>query len=398
MKILVINAGSSSIKYQLVDMTNEIVIAKGMCDRVGQQSSTLIYKGKSDIRLDDVKMPSHVEAMKFVLDALVHADYGVIKNLSEVSAVGHRVVLGGEDYTGSVVIDETVMKALYANIGLAPLHNPANIQGIEACKEIMPTTPMVAVFDNAFHSSMPDYAYLYAINYDDYKKHKIRKYGFHGTSHMFISQEVERITGKKDNKIVIAHLGNGASMSAVKNGKSIDTSMGLTPLQGLVMGTRCGDIDAAAVEYLVNNTDMDVHQVTTYLNKKCGLLGISGLSSDFRDLEEEYAKGDKCNPRARLAIEMFCYRVKSYVGSYAAAMGGIDCLVFTGGIGENSSIVREKVVEGLEFLGLELDKKANDTAKRGEMTLFTTGKKVKGYVIPTNEEIMIARDTLRLVK
>ncbi|MCL2861212.1 MAG: acetate kinase [Firmicutes bacterium] len=394
MKILVINAGSSSIKYQLFDMTNECVIAKGMCDRVGQQSSTLIHKGKKDIRLEDVKMPSHVEAMKFVLDALVHAEHGVIKDLSEIKAVGHRVVLGGEDYTGSVVIDGTVMKALYANIGLAPLHNPANIQGIEACKEIMPKTPMVAVFDNAFHSTMPDYAYMYAINYDDYKKHKIRKYGFHGTSHLFVSSEAERLIGRKDLKIVIAHLGNGASMSAVKNGKSVDTSMGLTPLQGLIMGTRCGDIDSAAVEYLVNNTGMNVHEVTTYLNKKCGLLGICGFSSDFRDIEDEYEKG---NDRARLAVEMFCYRVKSYVGSYAAAMGGLDCLVFTGGIGENSYIVREKVMEGLEFLGLEIDDKANKTTKRGETKLFSKGK-AKAYVIPTNEEIMIARDTLRLVK
>ena len=395
MKILVINAGSSSIKYQLFDMANESVIAKGMCDRVGIENSTLILKGKKDIRLEGLKMPSHVEAMKFVLEALTHADHGVIKDLSEIKAVGHRVVLGGEEYTGSVIIDEKVMKALYANVGLAPLHNPANIQGIEACKANMPKTPMVAVFDNAFHSTVPDYAYMYAINYDDYKKYKLRKYGFHGTSHLFVSGEAEKLFGRKDLKIVVAHLGNGASMSAVKNGKSIDTSMGLTPLQGLIMGTRSGDIDAAAVEYLVKNSSMNVHEVTTYLNKKCGLLGVSGVSSDFRDLEDALAAG---NDRARLAIEMFTYRVKSYIGSYAAAMGGLDCLVFTGGIGENSPIVRGKVMEGLEFLGLELNEKANETAKRGEVTLLTKGDKARAYIIPTNEEIVIARDTLRLVK
>ncbi len=391
MKILVINAGSSSIKYQLIEMDNESVLAKGVCERIGQKSSTLKHEGKKKVVIDDLKMPTHIEGMKYVLDALVNKEYGVISSMSDIAAVGHRVLLSGEDYDSSVKIDDTVKAVIEMNKNLGPLHMPANLMGINACQEVMPDVPMVAVFDNTFHSTMPDYAYMYAIPYDDYKKYQIRKYGFHGTSHMFIASEAEKILGKKEYKLIVCHLGNGASVSAVKNGKCVDTSMGLTPLEGLVMGTRSGDIDPAVIEYLMDKTGMNVHEATEYLNKKCGVLGISGVSSDFRDLTAAMEAG---NDRARLAIDMFAYRVKKYIGSYAAAMGGVDCIAFTGGIGEHVSVVREKVLEGLEFLGVTFDKAKNNDPK-GDIVELSTGK-TKVYIIPTNEELVIARETLRL--
>ncbi len=391
MKILVINAGSSSIKYQLIEMDNESVLAKGVCERIGQKSSTLKHEGKKKVVIDDLKMPTHIEGMKYVLDALVNKEYGVISSMSDIAAVGHRVLLSGEDYDSSVKIDDTVKAVIEKNKNLGPLHMPANLMGINACQEVMPDVPMVAVFDNTFHSTMPDYAYMYAIPYDDYKKYQIRKYGFHGTSHMFIASETEKILGKKEYKLIVCHLGNGASVSAVKNGKCVDTSMGLTPLEGLVMGTRSGDIDPAVIEYLMDKTGMNVHEATEYLNKKCGVLGISGVSSDFRDLTAAMEAG---NDRARLAIDMFAYRVKKYIGSYAAAMGGVDCIAFTGGIGEHVSVVREKVLEGLEFLGVTFDKAKNNDPK-GDIVELSTGK-TKVYIIPTNEELVIARETLRL--
>ena len=329
-----------------------------------------------------------------VLDALVSKEYGVIDDMSEIAAVGHRVVHGAETFTDSVKITDEVMEQIADAIELAPLHQPANIMGIKACVAAMPNAPQVAVFDTTFHSTMPDYAYMYAIPYEDYKSYRVRKYGFHGTSHLFVSSEARKIAGRDDIKIVVCHLGNGASVSAVKNGKCVDTSMGLTPLEGLLMGTRSGDIDPAAVEFLMGKKDMDVHEAMNYFNKKCGVLGVSGVSSDFRDL---IAAMDEGNDRARLAVDMFAYRVKKYVGAYAAAMGGIDFIAFTGGIGEHTEIVREKVLEGLGFMGVEFDKDKNNNVPRGETyQISTPDSKVSVYIIPTNEELVIARETLRL--
>ncbi|MDR2201994.1 MAG: acetate kinase [Clostridiales bacterium] len=393
MKVLVINAGSSSIKYQLIETDNESVIAKGICERIGLNSSTLVHSGGKLVHMDGLNMPTHVEAMKYLLDALIDKTHGVINSMSDIAAIGHRVLLSGEDYDSSVLIDDRAIGVIKSNINLGPLHIPANLMGIEACRAVMPSVPMAAVFDNTFHSTMPDYAYMYAIDYDDYKKYKLRKYGFHGTSHMYVSGEAQKLLGKKNSKIVVCHLGNGASVSAVKDGKCIDTSMGLTPLEGLVMGTRCGDIDAAAVEYLMDKKHMDIREATSYLNKRCGVLGVSGVSSDFRDLSAAVESG---NDRARLAVEMFAYRVKKYVGSYAAAMGGLDCIAFTGGVGEHSPAVRELVMTGLEFLGVKFDKALNENVKRGAVSLISGGK-TKVYIIPTNEELVIARETRRLI-
>lgn len=395
MKILVVNAGSSSLKYQLIEMDNESVLAKGVCERIGQQNAVLVHKGKTEARIEK-PMPTHKEAMQLVLEALVDKDYGVIDSMQEIAAVGHRVLHSGEDFKESVLIsDDEVLKKIESNVDLGPLHMPANIMGIKACKEVMPWAPQVAVFDTTFHSTMPDYAYMYAIRYEDYKKYKIRKYGFHGTSHLYITGEIRKILGpEKCNKLVVCHLGNGASVSAVKDGKCIDTSMGLTPLEGLVMGTRSGDIDPAVVEYMMDKTGMNVHEMLNYLNKKSGVEGISGVSSDFRDLVKAYEEG---NDRARLAIDMFAYRVKKYIGAYAAALGGLDCVVFTGGIGEHTEIVREKVMQGMEYLGIDFDFDKNNNVERGAVTeLNKPLSKVKVYIIPTNEELVIARETLRL--
>ena len=394
MKILVVNAGSSTLKYQLIEMDNESVLAKGVCERIGQQGSVLVHRGKGEeVRIQGA-MPTHSEAIKMVLDALVDKNYGVISDMKEIAAVGHRVLHGGVIFKESALVTDETLKQIESNIDLGPLHMPPNIMGIKACRAAMPHAPQVAVFDTTFHATMPDYAYMYAIPYDDYKNFKIRKYGFHGTSHLFVSGEAAKLMGRKDFKLVVCHLGNGASVSAVKDGKCVDTSMGLTPLEGLVMGTRSGDIDPAVIEYLMDKKGMDIHEATNYLNKKSGVLGVSGVSSDFRDLVAAMNDG---NDRARLAIDMFSYRVKKYIGSYAAAMGGLDCVAFTGGIGEHTEIVREKVMNGLEFLGIDFDYDKNNNVPRGEITLLTKpASKVKVYIIPTNEELVIARETLRL--
>lgn len=394
MKILVVNAGSSSLKYQLIEMDNESVFAKGVCERIGQQGSVLVHKGKGEeVRIQGA-MPTHSEAIKMVLDALVDKKYGVISDMKEIAAVGHRVLHGGVIFKESALVTDETLKLIESNIDLGPLHMPANIMGIKACRAAMPHAPQVAVFDTTFHATMPDYAYMYAIQYDDFKDYKIRKYGFHGTSHLFVSGEAAKLMGRKDFRLVVCHLGNGASVSAVKDGKCVDTSMGLTPLEGLVMGTRSGDIDPAVIEYLMDKKGIDIHEATNYLNKKSGVLGVSGVSSDFRDLVAAMNDG---NDRARLAVDMFSYRVKKYIGSYAAAMGGLDCVAFTGGIGEHTEIVREKVMRGMEFLGIDFDFEKNNNVPRGEITLISKpSSKVKVYIIPTNEELVIARETLRL--
>lgn len=396
MKVLVINAGSSSLKYQLIEMDTETVLAKGVCERIGQDRSKLVHEANGVKRDIMGAMPTHAEAIRMVLDALISKEYGVISDMSEIAAVGHRVVHGGEAFKESTLVTDETFAELEKINDLAPLHNPSSVLGIKACKKVMPDAPMVVVFDTTFHATMPDYAYMYAIPYEDYKDYKIRKYGFHGTSHLFIAGEAAKIMGTKDMKLVVCHLGNGASVSAVKNGKCVDTSMGLTPLEGLVMGTRCGDIDAAVLEYLMDKKGMDIHEATTYLNKKCGVLGVSGVGSDFRDL---VAAMDAGNDRARLAVDMFSYRVKKYIGSYAAAMGGLDCVVFTGGIGEHTEIVREKVMQDMEFLGIDFDFEKNNNVPRGEtFEVSKEGSKVKVFIIPTNEELVIARETLRKSK
>ena len=395
MKILVVNAGSSSLKYQLIEMDNESVLAKGVCERIGQENAVLVHKGSKEVRIEK-PMPTHKEAMQLVLAALVDKEYGVIGSMEEIAAVGHRVLHSGEDFKESVLIkDDEVLKRIEGNIELGPLHIPANVMGIKACKEVMPWAPQVAVFDTTFHSTMPDYAYMYAIRYEDYKKYKIRKYGFHGTSHLYITGEARKIMGAdKCRRLVVCHLGNGASVSAVKDGKCIDTSMGLTPLEGLVMGTRSGDLDPAVLEFMMDKTGMNIHEMLNYLNKKSGVDGISGVGSDFRDLVKAYDEG---NDRARLAIDMFSYRVKKYIGAYAAALNGLDCIVFTGGIGEHTEIVREKVMKDMEYLGVDFDFEKNNHVGRGNVTeLSKPDSKVKVYIIPTNEELVIARETLRL--
>lgn len=394
MKVFVVNAGSSSLKYQLIEMDNESVLAKGVCERIGQDGSKLIHNGKLGKVEISGAMPTHAEAIKMVLAALVDKENGVISDMSEIAAVGHRVLHGAEDFKENVLVEGDVLARIESNVDLGPLHMPANIMGIKACQEVMPAAPQVAVFDTTFHSSMPDYAYMYAIPYEDYKAYKVRKYGFHGTSHLYVSGEAINLLGSKDKKIVVCHLGNGASVSAVKNGKCVDTSMGLTPLEGLVMGTRSGDIDPAVMEFIMEKKGMDIHEATNYLNKKCGVLGVSGVSSDFRDLIAAMEAGDD---RARLAVEMFSYRVKKYIGSYAAAMGGLDCVAFTGGIGEHTEIVRELVMKDMEFLGIDFDFEKNNNVPRGEnCEISKPGSKVKVYIIPTNEELVIARETLRL--
>ncbi len=392
MKVLVINAGSSSLKYQLIETDSEKVLGKGVCERIGAEGSTLKHSGRKTVQIDK-PMPTHKEAIKLVLDALVDKDHGVISSMSEIAAVGHRVLHSGEDFNDSTLITPETLEKIESNTDLGPLHMPANIMGIRACREVMPNAPMVAVFDTTFHSTMPDYAYMYGIDYDDYKKYKVRKYGFHGSSHAYVSGRASQLMGTDKIKTVVCHLGNGASISAVKDGKCVDTSMGLTPLEGLIMGTRSGDIDPAVIEYLMDKKKCDIHEMTNYLNKKCGVLGVSGVSSDFRDLEAAVNAG---NARAKLAMDMFGYRVKKYVGSYAAAMGGLDCLVFTGGIGEHTVCVRKAVCENMEYLGIVLDDKKNANPPRDtEVEISAKNSKVKIYIIPTNEELYIARETLK---
>lgn len=398
MKVLVINCGSSSLKYQLIDMQTEESLAQGLVERIGIEGSVLTQKVEGREKYI-VKQPmsDHKVAIKLVLEALVDEQNGVISSMDEISAVGHRVVHGGEKYNKSVIIDSEVKSYIEECFKLAPLHNPANMIGITACEDLMPNTPMVAVFDTAFHGTMPEEAYLYALPYELYEKHGIRKYGFHGTSHKYVSQTVAEVMGKdiKDLKIVTCHLGNGASLCAVKNGVSIDTSMGFTPLQGVAMGTRSGDIDPAIVSFLVKEEGLTVDEVTDLLNKKSGVFGISGISSDFRDIEDAAFKEDVY--RAKLALKIFEYKVRSTIGAYAAIMGGIDAIVFTAGVGENGPETREACLSGLEFLGVEVDTEANKV--RGKVReISKPGCKVKAFVIPTNEELVIARDTLELIQ
>ena len=395
MKVLVINAGSSSLKYQLLDTANQEVLAKGLCERIGIDGK-FTYKapGKNTIDAVDVAMPTHSEAIQAVLNALVDADNGVIASMSEIEAVGHRVVHGGETFACSVKIDDKVMAALEECIPLAPLHNPANITGIKACQDCMPGVPMVAVFDTAFHQTMPPVAYTYALPYEYYENDKVRRYGFHGTSHKYVAQRAAAMLGKdaSELKLISCHLGNGSSVTAIDGGKSVDTSMGFTPLAGLPMGTRSGDLDAGILEYLMGKYNMDIKEMVSILNKKSGVQGVSGVSSDFRDLENANKEG---NARAGLAVDMFNYGVKKLIGSYAAAMGGVDAIIFTAGVGENSANQRMAIASGLEFMGVEMDAEANNV--RGKETVISTAdSKVKVLLIPTNEELMIALDTAAL--
>ena len=398
MKILVINAGSSSLKYQLLDPATGELLAKGLCERIGIDGK-FTYKpqlaGKQVLDAVDVAMPTHSEAIKAVMDALVDKDNGVIASMSEIDAVGHRVVHGGEAFAQSVLITDDVMKAIEDCIPLAPLHNPANITGIRACQKVMGNVPMVAVFDTAFHQTMPEKAYLYALPYEYYENDKVRRYGFHGTSHRYVSARAAAMLGRdaKELKIITCHLGNGSSVSAVDCGKSVDTSMGFTPLAGLPMGTRSGDLDAGILEYLMTKYDMDIKEMLNVLNKKSGVLGISGVSSDFRDLEQAAEQG---NHRAGLALEAFQYGVKKLVGAYAAAMGGVDAIVFTAGVGENDAGTRMAVASGLEFMGVKMDAQANSTRGK-EAVISASDSKVKVLLIPTDEELMIATDTAEIV-
>ena len=395
MNVLVINCGSSSLKFQLINSESEAVLAKGLCERIGIDGRLTYQPAGGEKNVSEKAMPTHTEAIQFVIDALTDADTGVVKSLDEIGAVGHRVVHGGEKFAKSVVVTPDVKAAIAECNDLAPLHNPANLIGIEACESLMPSTPQVVVFDTAFHQTMPEKAYMYGLPYEYYEKYKVRRYGFHGTSHSFVSKRVAEIVGKPYNatKTIVCHLGNGASISAVLNGESVDTSMGLTPLEGLVMGTRSGDIDPAIMEFVAKKENLDIAGIMNVLNKKSGVEGISGVSSDFRDLEEA---ADNGNARAALAIDVFAYRVAKYVGAYTAAMNGVDNIVFTAGIGENAGLVRTKVCSYLGYLGITIDEEAN--GKRGEeIVISTPDSKVKVLVVPTNEELAIARETVALV-
>ena len=395
MNVLVINCGSSSLKFQLINSDTEAVLAKGLCERIGIDGRLTYQPAGGEKETTDKPMPTHTEAIQFVINALTDAKTGVVASLEEIGAVGHRVVHGGEKFASSTVINEEVLAAIEECNDLAPLHNPANLIGIRACQELMPNVPMVAVFDTAFHQTMPEKAYMYGLPYEYYDKYKVRRYGFHGTSHSFVSKRTAEFLGKEyDNtKTVVCHLGNGASICAVLNGKSVDTSMGLTPLEGLVMGTRSGDVDPGALEFLAKKEGLDITGLLNMLNKKSGVHGLSGISSDFRDLAAGAAAGNK---QAQIAIEVFAYRVAKYVGSYVAAMNGVDAITFTAGIGENDGSIREKVCSYLGYLGITIDKEAN--SKRGEeIVISTADSKVKVLVIPTNEELAIARETVALV-
>jgi len=396
MNVLVINCGSSSLKFQFINSGTENVMAKGLSERIGIDGRLVYQKDGADKETTEADMPTHKQAIQMVLEALMNPATGVIKNLDEVDAVGHRVVHGGEKFASSVIINDEVMAAIEECNDLAPLHNPANLIGIRACQELMPKAPMVAVFDTAFHQTMPEKAYIYGLPYDYYKKYKVRRYGFHGTSHSYVSQHMAEFLHMDYNnsKMIICHLGNGASVSAVKNGTSVDTSMGLTPLEGLVMGTRSGDIDPAIMEFIAKKENLDIAGVMNVLNKESGVTGMSGgLSSDFRDLEAEMNSG---NENAARAVEVFCYRVAKYIGAYAAAMNGVDAIAFTAGIGENANFVRRKVCEYLGYLGITLDQEAN--AKRGtDIVISTSDSKVKVCVIPTDEEMKICKETVALL-
>ncbi len=397
MKVLVINSGSSSLKYQLIDMETEGVIAKGTCERIGIEGSKLTHKANGKEKVIEQAMPDHTVAVSLVLNALTDSEVGVISSMEDIDAVGHRAVASGEVFKQPVLVTDEVMEKMQELCDLAPLHNPAAIVGVNACRAAMPNTPMALVFDTSFHFTMPDYAYMYAIDYTDYEKYSIRRYGFHGTSHKFVSQEAAKYLGKKPEalKIVTCHLGNGSSITAVNGGKSVDTSMGFTPLAGVPMGTRSGDIDCAVVEYLAAKKNWSLSETLTYLNKKSGVAGISGVSSDFRDLT---AARDNGNKRAALALDMFSYACKKYVGAYAAAMNGVDCIVFTAGVGENTPCVRSAICADMEYLGLSIDEEKNLEKNNGAIRDIT-GKdsKVKVLIIPTNEELVIARETVELL-
>ncbi len=397
MKILVINCGSSSLKFQLIDSETESVLGKGLCERIGIDGVINFTPAGKEKIVKEIAMPDHNKAIALVIEALTDPETGVVKDLSEIGAVGHRIVHGGEAFTSSVVIDDEVLAAIEAVSDLAPLHNPANLIGVRACQSAMPGVPMVAVFDTAFHQTMPEEAYLYGLPYHYYEDHKIRRYGFHGTSHAYVSKRAAELVGKpyEELRTIVCHLGNGASVSAVKNGKCIDTSMGLTPLEGLIMGTRSGDLDPSVIDVIAQKDGCDIKTVMNVLNKQSGVYGLSGdLSSDFRDLEAGYNKGDAGATRA---IMGFCYRVLKYIGAYAAAMDGVDCICFTAGVGENSPLVRRTIVNRLGFLGITLDEEANNTRGQ-EKTISTADSSVCVMVVPTNEELAIARDTAALVK
>ena len=397
MKVLVLNCGSSSLKYQLIDMENESVLAKGICEKIGMDGSMISHNpsGKEGFKNRQEAMPDHKAAVKLVIDALLDKEVGVISDMKEIDAVGHRVLHGGKYYSESIVVNEDVKRVIRECFDLGPLHNPANLIGIEACEALMPETPQVAVFDTAFHQTMPQKAFMYALPYEYYEKYAIRKYGFHGTSHRFVSARTIDFLGfdRNNSKVIVCHLGNGASLSAVLNGKCVDTSMGLTPLEGLVMGTRSGDLDPAVVQYIANKENRSVDDVLNILNKKSGVLGISGVSSDFRDLDAAATSG---NERAKAALDMFVYRIVKYIGSYAAAMNGVDAIAFTAGIGENDGKVRAAICSYLGYLGVKIDEEENKL--RGKETVISApDSKVKVAVIPTNEELAIARETLALI-
>jgi len=396
MNVLVINCGSSSLKYQLIASETEAVLAKGLCERIGIDGRLVYQKTGLDKEITEAAMPTHKQAIQMVLDAIVNPKTGALKSLAEVDAVGHRVVHGGEKFASSVVLTEEVLAQIEECNDLAPLHNPANLIGIRACQELMPNVPMVGVFDTAFHQTMPKKAYLYGLPHEYYEKYKVRRYGFHGTSHSFVSKRLVEYLGMdlNNSKVIVAHLGNGASVSAVVNGKCVDTSMGLTPLEGLVMGTRSGDIDPAIMEFIAKKENLDIEGVMNVLNKKSGVQGMTGISSDFRDLEAAYNEG---NEYAINAIEVFCYRVAKYIGSYVAAMNGVDAIAFTAGIGENTNLVRRKIVAYLGYLGITIDNEVNDATHGDEAVISTPDSKVKVCVIPTNEELAIARETVALV-
>lgn len=395
MNVLVINCGSSSLKYQLINSDTEAVLAKGLCERIGIDGKLVYQLAGHDKEITEAPMPTHKEGIQMVLDALVNPKTGAVKSLSEIDAVGHRVVHGGEKFAQSVVLNEEVLAKVEECNELAPLHNPANLIGIRVCQELMPGVPMVGVFDTAFHQTMPQKAYLYGLPYEYYEKYKVRRYGFHGTSHSFVSKRLAEFLNLDYNnsRLIVAHLGNGASISAVLDGKCVDTSMGLTPLEGLVMGTRSGDIDPAIMEFIAKKENLDIDGIMDVLNKKSGVEGLSGVSSDFRDLEAAYHEG---NPRAIAACEVFAYRVAKYIGAYVAAMNGVDAIAFTAGIGENTSFIREKILAYFGYLGITMDKEANMV--RGEDKIISTpDSKVTVCIIPTNEELAIARETVALV-
>ncbi|MDN5067470.1 acetate kinase [Aliarcobacter butzleri] len=395
MLVFVLNAGSSSLKYQLINAKTHELKASGLVERIGIDGILKHEIGENKKLTFETPIPTHKEAIELVLRILTNDETKVINSIDEIQAIGHRVVHGGEYFTGSIIVNDDVLSKIEELIPLAPLHNPAHLLGIKICMQLLPKVPNVTTFDTAFHQTMPIENFLYAVPYGDYTEHHLRKYGFHGTSHYYVSNEAVKILNKKDSKIIVCHLGNGSSVCAVRDGKSINTSMGLTPLEGLVMGTRCGDIDASVIPYLMEKKSLNTHQIIDYLNKKSGILGVSGISSDLREVIKAANDGDK---RSKIAIVMLCDRIKKYLCSYAGIMHGVDAICFTAGIGENSDLIREKVCEGLQFMGIEIDTEKNKVREKGIREINTKASKTKIFVIPTNEELVIAQDTFNLVK